>query len=303
MSSRHRKHDSLDLLLDTVCNAFGGLILIALLVALLVQSSYQQEVDDRAAGNHAVSQQAREASLQLMQLQHRHQQLQRQHSPDSHQQQIEHEHNRRALEAARERVAMLRSASTDQADALIEGFDRLADNLNSQLAAVRQRIDELHQTIARRQQQLSSLEDRQIRIQAQIEEEHESRQIRVALPRERGIVQNSAHVIVQHGLVYIVDAENRHRIDITDLSETEYRVVTIPGAGLDLMRDRDRIIQALQRDHDGVEMLFYPDSFHLYYDVKELVAGLSLAWAWDPMTADIPLVFTSQPGHRAPAQQ
>ena len=38
-AARFRPGDSLDLLLDTMCNTFGGIIMIAILVALLAQQS------------------------------------------------------------------------------------------------------------------------------------------------------------------------------------------------------------------------------------------------------------------------
>ena len=40
-----RANDSLDLLLDTICNAFGGIVLIALLISLVTQQIKIEEAD------------------------------------------------------------------------------------------------------------------------------------------------------------------------------------------------------------------------------------------------------------------
>ena len=45
MRARQHSSDSLELLLDTICNTFGGVVFIAVLVILLVQQSGQQPVE------------------------------------------------------------------------------------------------------------------------------------------------------------------------------------------------------------------------------------------------------------------
>src|SRR5215218_10279424 len=46
--SRRRRHqpDSLELLLDTMCNTFGGIIMIALLIALLSRDASSENATD-----------------------------------------------------------------------------------------------------------------------------------------------------------------------------------------------------------------------------------------------------------------
>ena len=54
--------DSLDLLLDTMCNAFGGIVLIAILIALLIESPGDESRKSAPSGREAleVSRKARE---------------------------------------------------------------------------------------------------------------------------------------------------------------------------------------------------------------------------------------------------
>lgn len=71
MSRRRRPSDveSMDLLLDTICNAFGGVVFIALLVVILVSMSSQQS---------GAQMPTRAAATEFVELQNEHRKLQRQ---------------------------------------------------------------------------------------------------------------------------------------------------------------------------------------------------------------------------------
>lgn len=50
------QNDSLEMLLDTMCNTFGGIILIALLITLLARETKVSEAETRAITENATAQ-------------------------------------------------------------------------------------------------------------------------------------------------------------------------------------------------------------------------------------------------------
>lgn len=192
--------DSLDLLLDTVCNVFGGIVLMAILVVLQTQTSAER-IPDPEAKDMERALEARRLRFECEQLEERAADL-AQHrdevartfrattSPTGERLADAQEEFRKAIDEAQRRV----KAAEAEAAAGREGQVRHEDLLRA--AA---------QSLKEKQREVAGLEE-------QARESQESRPQQVRLPHRRGLSTGTARYYVVKGRrAYALDPE--HRLD------------------------------------------------------------------------------------------
>ncbi len=267
MSRRRRssgQDDSLDLLLDTITNAFGGIVFMAILVAILVRVDAPESAESN-----------RESPLES----------------------VERLRKKESLEAriasASETVAQLETRADQLPPTLASDYSRLQD-LERQFeaaSALRERLTREEAEVAQEvREQASSNENLQIRaaeLRGEIEEmeerlarETERRTTTSELPRERSTDKRQIAFLFRRGRIVRVtqgfsinatlEPTEESRADLIAPGEA-YRVGASSGFPQD---DLDRFraeLTGLNPDDDYLAVGIWDDSFESYTALRKLM--------------------------------
>ncbi len=283
--------DSLDLLLDTMCNLFGGIVFIALLVAMLAQDGARQRVepprsDTEEVLRRQIEQLADEKETIFRKLVEKREdlaQLLEKISPEkmgelaslkARQEKLENE-----LENAAEEASLPPDARSIQ-EKLTKEMERHKKTAlaleNEQKAFEReiQRLKERGKDLAAKSRQLA-----------------EERVQSVRLPREtQDNRRSNTYMIVRNGRVYPVYAISSGRLYSTHvLTETESSgffgedTIVTPREGAGLVREEDlaREFRSINGDDYFPFFLVYPDSFGEFLTARKVAQEAGLDYGLD----------------------
>jgi len=294
--------DSLYLLLDTLCNAFGGIILLAVLVVLLTS---KEKAQSKVGDSHDMMQ--RRLVIAQTNLQ-KSQQL------------------AAALEAKvndgrlKQQMALL-SARKDLQDAIQQTRDTIDQNakeidtssaadpadrlkfLNSELASVQVRKLEATNSLAAAEENTRRLKQRLADMERQATEKLDELQRPLRLPKEHETGKRVIYVIARYGRVYLCRNYDlsRNETDI-DWTKTLTSETAAPkrGMGIDPAANAAGLANFFKNmSDDSVYIAFcvYEDSFPAFIKAKELAVAGGLAYGWEPfLISDGPVTF-GEVGH------
>ncbi|HEX9046908.1 MAG TPA: hypothetical protein VF988_07760 [Verrucomicrobiae bacterium] len=297
---RRTPADSLYLLLDTLCNAFGGIILLAVLVVLLtskekVHSSATAESQELAQRRLELAQSNLQKAQQLAA------RLQAQAAKPDVKEQMELLSARKAIQDA---IDQTRDADTqaardiDTANA-VDPTDRLKF-LNSQFAAAKAKeLDATNRLVAATENR-RRLKERVASLQIQVTAKLDELQRPLRLPKEHETGKRVIYVIARYNKVYLCRNNDlsRNETDInwtsTFLSET---AEPIPTKGIDPKRNAADLANIFKSLSDGsvyIAFCVYEDSFPAFISAKQSAASAGLAFGWEPfLISDGPVVFAA----------
>lgn len=260
--------DSLDLLLDTICNTFGAVIFISILIAILVGRSGNGTTDnhEQTAAEEAIQNQQQRISAAKARLQRLSTQHQQQRSL------LE----RLTTEESRKLASEIVNASLQQVHLATQHATAVENVSNLQARNL-----EIVAEMDRQTRELADAEDKQRELKALLAEATELASRTAAIPRVRRTSKQ--------GVAFILHRTRLHRaitpdglIDDVDCIESD-RLGTVvigprPGAGLTVTKDDD---PAVQRKFDGitktehfVRLFVSRDSFAQFQPLKSLLIRL-----------------------------
>lgn len=283
--------DSLDLLLDTMCNLFGGIVFIALLVAMLAQDGARQRAEPPRSDAEEV------LRWQITQLND------------------EKENIFRKLAEKREGFASLLEKITPEKSAELASLKARQETLQNELEKATEEAS-LPPEARSIQEKLSKELERQKKVALALENEQKafekefqrlqqrgkdlaakSRQLAeervqsVRLPREtQDARRSSAYMIVRHGMVYPVYAISSGKPYSAHVqTETENSgflgedTIVTPKDGAGLIREED--LAGEFRGIDGKDyflfFLVYPDSFAEFLIARRIAQEAGLDYGLD----------------------
>ena len=280
MSRRRRQQlDSLELLLDTMCNTFGGIIMIALLIALL---SRDTDADASAAQLFR---------KQLEQVQER------------------------TSEAERLQKQLLKEPDTNvvKAVALLKERDELQRKIAEQQRAIESnsvaqaniaatndpgQLDRLVTLKRAQEKEAKELEE-------QIRRETQARQRQLRLPKERVTGKRTFYFITRFGKIYPVHLmrEGRRELNYQTLDWTSAAqgesATPRREAGVDLQTFA-RLLNEVPGQTYSIHFLTYNDSFPLFLAARQVPLARGYDTGWEFLSEDKPVVFSSR-GEAPPA--
>jgi len=301
---RKAPHDSLYLLLDTLCNAFGGIILLAVLVVLLTSKEKQQtspraESQEMVQRRMALAQTNLQASLQLNQsLQAKandgrwKQQLAliatRQQLKDSLQQiRDDIAHNNQELEAAN---------AADPAERL--------KFLKSELASAQARELDAKNSLAATQDNNKRLKARLADMQKQLTAKLNDLERPLRLPREHDTGKHVVWLIARYGHIYPCRNPDfsRNESDITWSALLDLEIAEpIRGRGIDPFVNPQGMNNYFnQMAGEDVYFAFnvFEDSFPAFLQAKQMLLQDGLPYGLDfQLIAEGPLRFSHGSGY------
>jgi hypothetical protein len=273
--------NSLDLLLDTMCNAFGGIILIAIMIVLLSSDVVESPVSGQSfPDKDSIERQIATAQKTISDL---HAQK---NSLETDPMAAEAASLRQRIEQARESLASERERSKNQ-----EGVGYL--DYSSELARLRHQQREAELKLTQTQNEIKALENRKESIQRQIDALEKNIQEMLAarveemrLPKERDTTLRAMPVIFLYNEIFWMHPEgqrNTESIDWRPLSDESFRVSPIRGKGWQIPRDQSRIHRALA--HSGgkayVAGYVFPDSVETFRKFRQqaITSGVEIGWS------------------------
>jgi small-conductance mechanosensitive channel len=271
--------DSLDLLLDTICNSFGGIIFIACLVAILARDTPTAPASAMAAADASMlERRIRVAEDDLQQLEAlASEQAERADHASSLAQ------KRGELKAA---IASLRAEAKPSTAAQPDKASPEA--LRALRAANREQsaqLESLLNEIASSEQELSRLAGRASQLRERTAAAASARREMLRFPKERRSEKSPFWVILKHGRVYTVRTEAGD-LNQTDLVWTKRdggtaELTPIPNAGKQLPDRKDElaaILRSVSAARQYVTVCLYPDSFDTWRELRGLIQNSSLEY-------------------------
>lgn len=300
--SQASSEGSLDLLLDTMCNAFGGIVLIAILVALLVEKPGEDA--EATVGN------VEDARL-LDQKQREWKQIE----PRLEEIESKMEEMGEKVELIRRReelAATVAEMQKDGAQTMNEMSDRLG-KAQAEQAAEEERAAELAEEIATLEQAKDSTKRQMEELENQEDELVNARKQELKPPEATSSVGQQFNFIIRYGQVYPVQLFTKDASGIiTEVRYNEEMIAMdgdtanpIQGRGLDVVRDRERLA-AMIRSLGGINASFanepekgfyiaslvYSDSFAILPELERLIHEVGgVPSGWEPYPEDAKISF------------
>jgi hypothetical protein len=295
---RKTPSDSLYLLLDTLCNAFGGIILLAVLVVLLTskeksQSATSSDTQEMLQRRVAIAQANLQQALQLqtsLQTKANDERWKTQVSLLATRQQIQDE-----IKAIRELAAQ--NAKELDATASADPAERMKD-LTARLAAAQLKKLEAQNSLDASKENTKRLNTRLAGLEKQAADLVNESQRQLRLPKEHETSKRVIYIIARYGRIYTCRNSDLSRNE-TDIEWTSMLTSDIAepkqGKGIDPNANA-AALRTYFRNQSGssVYMAFcvFEDSFPAFIRAKQLATESGLAYGWDPYQfSDGPVSF------------
>ncbi len=308
MSLRHTKPaDSLELLLDTMCNLFGGIVLLAVLVTLLAKQEKRSEIDGRSDSREMLQRRIARVEAEQDNLRREQDELEAESAANPANERLrmvsERKHLVRQLEALREQLLAGQSQTTngtskDPAQRLrqLQEEKDTAELQRSKLANSLSTIEDAQKQSLQKEsdikRQLSAMSDKQIQL--------------LRLPRERETTKEAFWILVKHGRLYpLSNLSGERNVDSISWKEGSDSVLPIPmpGRGIDSIQSPSsfqRIVQSLPLTK-YVAYVVWEDSFATFNAAKQLTIAAKREYGWDPYKQGEKVSFSAK-GSRPSAQ-
>lgn len=298
--------DSLDLLLDTVCNMFGVILLIAILVTLLTQTIPATPASDNSTAE-ILQRKIATAESDLADAIRLRDESAKGIDPKLVMLSSETLQLRQAIDQARSRLEQVDAKIHDQVVAQTFDFTSESAKLSQQLLEAERKQTELANTIKTDDQNTARLRSRSSALTQQTQQTKEARVTKLRFPKERTGTKDTFSIIVKYNQVYPLYNQNLDKNTETIswtpsvLSDSE-TAVPINGKGLDLVRDRAGIVRFLQAVPTAdyyVAFYVYTDSFDAFHSLREMAVQAGFEFGWEPVQPGVQLRF-GKGGHSPP---
>jgi hypothetical protein len=301
---RKTPSDSLYLLLDTLCNAFGGIILLAVLVVLLTskeksQSATSSDSQEMLQRRLALAQTNLQQSLQLAVSLHA------KANDERWKQQVVLLSTRKelqdAIQQARDTVAQ--NSKELGAASAADPAERLKF-LNAELATAQARKLEVKNSLAAAEENIKRLKQRLADMERQVTAKLSELQRPLRLPKEHETGKRVIWVIARYGHIYSCrNADlSRNETDINWTTELDGEIAEpIRGRGIDPVlnpSELSKFFGQLSSEEIYIAFNVYEDSFPAFIQAKQIAIRKGFAYGLDfQRIADGPVRFTHGHGY------
>ena len=291
-----RNGDSLELLLDTVCSMFGAILLIAILVALMAQTSH----DDNAGARAGAEIYQRKIATAEADLAETRRLIDQTGTPSS----------TSAAELAAEKkqlVAAIAQAKTEnervqsqlQAHITRQTVDYSAEwkKLVGDQREYQRQQTELENEIKSQDQKAAQFNSQAGDSARAIKAEKESRVVSLRFPKEHLGSKRPLPIVCKFGRVYpLIDAEGKKNETTIVWTKTKSGELAKPieALGWILPDNKGALEELLKAVHKGdsyIVFSVYPDSFEVYHAVRDLVNAAQLDFGVELEGAGTELIF------------
>ena len=263
--------DSLELLLDTMCNTFGGIILIALLVALLSRTggSSAESPPSRALYEQRIA--LAEAELAALR-----KETGSRANSDNAAPLAEVAVAAESLTAARADAAAASTDATQRVESIAATSGAAWAVLAEELRALARREVELQNLIDATEAETARLREREAALRTRAQQERDAQTVKLRFPKERARTRASLPVICQHGRVYPLRTADGARdglnINWRTVGADADESTPVPERGFRLPADGNSLrefLRGMKEENVYVAFYVYPDSYDAFRIAKE----------------------------------
>ncbi len=300
----HRDNpDSLELLLDTLCNVFGGIILIACLLAMLNRPKPSNDPASQASDREAgilLEKKIEMARAELDGLQKRRSELQRENDPSLLPLFQELQALKRTAELKRQEIAQQDELAAKKAEERLRDSSTEMARLREQAQAAELKFGLVNKDTEAARQKHAALEKKLADLQLELESVADLKVEKLRLPKERQIDRPPAPIIVRYGQIFpVYDAEGKPSPSVAHIRTPDGHFTALPSAGFGFMPARDaKRLRAFLPTYVGrngyLTLYVYPDSFDAMRELKRLIFELGLDYGMDLYEEHRVLVFSAQ---------
>lgn len=289
------------MLLDTMCNTFGGIILLAVLVTLLTSrerhgsAATASDTHEMLQRRLALAQTNLQQALQLqssLQTKANDGRWKTQVSLLATRQQIQDEIKTIRELATQNAKELDASASSDPAERM--------KALNSQLAAAQTQKTEAQNSLAASKENVKRLNTRLAGLDKQASDLFKESQRQLRLPKEHETSKRVIYVIARHGRIFTCrNADlSRNETDIEWTSTLTSEIAQpIAGKGIDPAANAVGLkayFRNLSENSVYVAFCVFDDSFPAFIRAKQVATESGLTYGWDPFqVSDGPVSFSA----------
>ncbi len=302
------QQDSLDLLLDTLCNVFGGIILIACLLAMLSRpkmAATQADTSHPEAGILA-EKRIEMAQAELDGLQKLRAQLQSENDPSLLPLITE-------LAGLKKTAEKLRQEKARQDEIASVKAKQLARDTSSEIARLREQEQEVERKLASANKDMEAarqaqqaLEKRLADLQLELESVSALKIEKLRFPRERTINKNASPIIVQYGQVFpVFDGAGKPMPMVRQVpaADGSFTAFANQGQGLNpnlQARQLRELLKQLGSGNRYLTLYVYPDSYATLRELKKLIYETGVDYGMDLRKEQSVLVFDPKGAKPAP---
>ena len=292
------------MLLDTMCNAFGGIILLAVLVVLLTskersQSASASDSQEMLQRRLALAQTSLQQSLQLAAS------LNAKANDTRWKQQMALLSTRKKLQDSIQQICDTILQTGKELDAVnaADPAERLKF-LNSELATAQARKLERQNSLAAAEENIKRLKQRLADMEKQVTAKLDELQRPLRLPKEHETGKRVVYIIVRYGHIYPCRNSDlsRNETDINWTSGLDNEIAEpIRGKGL-APNAVVSYFSGLSSDDVYVVFCVFEESFPAFIQAKQSAVASGISYGWEPFqNVDGPVSFSSA-GHRPKPQ-
>ena len=289
------KKDSLDLLLNTLCDVFGSFILIAL---ILVLPTGIKQVTAPKVDNETLQRRIATAKEELDAIEKRI--TETAVDPDIARLQSEKARLDLTIKSLKDRSTILDSNRSKALSSSSRDVAKEDSALQEQIKKARIEQEAVNNAIDTATGLETNLKNRIDSINGKIAEAKKVRVQQMRLPRERATDKGAVNVIIRYGRIYPLQippnstAKNTDAIDWTDVGDDAYRATPIEGKGL-LATDAAFLTRwASQVPSDCfVACYVYEDSIEAFRGFRKIVQDKNVDLGWEPVESSRGLRFGS----------
>jgi uncharacterized phage infection (PIP) family protein YhgE len=302
------KADSLGLLFDTICNAFGGIIVIAVLVALMTHEIKQSE--DAAKAEHSqtqiIARRMAEAQKDLMEVQEALTELRAKVSAlNPHLAEDVQKQNDLAqeLQALRTQIQVEQSTldSLHKAEAITDpGLKK--QELAKQQSDQQQIAHQLQQQIDQSNTTIQQLEQRSAELITKIKAASTPAVKNLRLPKEHDTGKDPWYVIIKGGEIFSKNTLDSGEVQLNssiftvETNGDDEKWTPIEGKGLS-GTDKDAIahlVSNVQQSGRYISFIVYEDSFTAFIKARDTAISQGVEYGWRPEEMSDPVVFSTE---------
>lgn len=301
--------DSLELLLDTLCNVFGGIILIACLLAMLSRPKPEKqpanEVVDHESGI-LLEKKIEQARAELDGLQKLRAQLQSEDDPSTRPLITELQALKKTADQKRQERAKQDEFAAAKAEQIIRDAGKEMARLREQEQVLEKKLGIMNKDTEAARQNHAAIQKKLADLQLELESVDKLKIERLRFPRERQIDKPPAPIIVRHGQIFpLYDSSGKPAQGINHVSTPDGNFTAVPQSGQGLMplRDAQRLrefLPALVGQNRYLTLYVYPDSYATLRELKKIIFELGLDYGLDLCTEHRVLIFSSTGAKPAP---
>ena len=297
---RQHSGDSLDMLLDTMCNTFGGIILLAVLVTLLTSREEKEKPATTSGTQEMIHRRLVTAQFNLQQSIELQKQLEIKAKDERWKAKVSLISTRRNIQ---DEINTIRKLSQDgiielDASKSIDPAERMK-SLNNQLSEVQRKHIESQNNLVTSQDNLKRLKIRLTSLEEQVFDTVKKSQRQLRLPKEHETGKRVTYIIIRFGRLYPCrDIDySRNEVDLEWTSKNDGELAEpIAGKGIDPNNEIARFkayLNNLSENSVYIAFCVYADSFPAFIQAKQLTLESGLSFGWEPFRLSQPVIFSS----------